>query len=615
MPTLGQPVFSGGKLYVTQAAVSGGQAQILQIDPTNGTILKTVISPSPSGLICAEYLAADPISGDLFTDNVGCGCSSAIWRISNLGGMSPSLSTYANMPGCPNYALSFSPGGTLYVEGDGPATLLQVSGTGVSPTTVSGVYSVPNGSVGSASPGLGLLAAGGAGADAQFLIFNQPNQSGANSQTSLIDLNSNPPSTASILTTDSALGPRHLVLGPDGCLYGAGGTAVYKITDSTGACTYTTQTQPLTLVLNPPGIAPNPAQGSSVTLHASFHCGNVPDGTPVVLNISGANAQRLQTGTVKGAASFTYTGLREGVDNLTAFALANNTGQASNTAVVTFAPGAHSPFLTLNGTHPTSLFGAPINLSANLSDRSIDPIAPILGRLVKFSAGGENCSASTDASGNAGCQIGPLFPGTVKVTASFAGDFQYASAEGSKGLTIVTPPPVTGRLRIAPVRLNFGRVALTSARSLTITVTNLGQVTRKNHPAPIIIELEQIAKQPSPFGVAMECPADDPLGPRSKGVKPGTCMVHVTFMPTTTGRQTGVLEIYDNRQTKKPSTNLMQTVPLVGIGKAPKKIIRRKKHRPWGDRLHQIARGRIPILLIEVHNAQRRITSSRLRSE
>jgi hypothetical protein len=580
--TLGQPVFSGGNLYVTQAAVSGGQSQILQIDPSTGATLKTVIAPSPTGLICAEYLAADPLSGDLFSDNVGCGCNGAVWRVSNPGGVSPSLSTYATMPGCPNYALSFLPNGTLYVESDGPRTLQQVSGTNVTPTTVTTAWSDVAGNIGASLPALGLAAAGsGSGSAAQYLIYNEVNPSGPNAQTAVVDLTTTPPSIASVLTSESALGLRHLILGPDGCLYGTGGTAVFKITDSTGACTYTTTTQTLSLQLNPPSILPNPAQGTAQTFTASFHYGSVPDGTPIILTISGANPQMLQSSTVNNSASFTYTAINAGVDNLVAGAVVGSNGYTSNSATVTYVPGMHATFLTLNLTPATAPSRQSFGLKANLTDRTANPPTPISGQTVNFSLNGNDCGGTTDANGNVTCNVTPGSDGLMTLTANFAGAGEFLASHDSKDVNVIalmptptaTPTPEPGKLKITPSHIKFGSVDVGSNKTKPIKIINAGKTTKKKMAEPIVIEMEQVSTtaNPSPFTVT-QCAPDDQLDPKSKGQSAGSCTAMVTFAPTAAGKFSGTLDIFDNvdPSLSKKYPNFEQHVPITGEGKMPK---------------------------------------------
>ncbi|MGH7985626.1 MAG: Ig-like domain-containing protein [Candidatus Binataceae bacterium] len=216
-PTLGQPVFDNGNLYVTRLVTSPtnlNSGVILQIDPSTGAVMKTVMT----GLTCPAFLAVDPLTGDLFTaDNCfGQSAGTELWRISNPGGANPTLSVYATLPGVQNGGISFTPGGTIYLAGgavSGNGFVAQVSGTNVSPTTVitlSGV--IPSSQ--------GLLAEGSqANEGAQFLVLSQAGGSSPLGQTMTEDLTVNPPAQASILS-NSAISNSTLVTGPDGCLYG-----------------------------------------------------------------------------------------------------------------------------------------------------------------------------------------------------------------------------------------------------------------------------------------------------------------------------------------------------------------------------------------------------------
>ena len=129
-----------------------------------------------------------------------------------------------------------------------------------------------------------------ANGDAQYLFLNPFD---ATTQTSLgigtADLTTNPPRAGITLATGSGAG--NLITGPDGCVYAAAGDGVFKITDAHGACNYAAPSQPPSLVLAPPTVSPNPAQGTSQTLTASFHYTARTAGTPIFFRVSGANPQ------------------------------------------------------------------------------------------------------------------------------------------------------------------------------------------------------------------------------------------------------------------------------------------------------------------------------------
>ena len=125
-----------------------------------------------------------------------------------------------------------------------------------------------------------------------------------------------------------------------------------------------------------------------------------------------------------------------------------------------------------------------------------------------------------------------------------------------------TPTPVVGKLKISPKTLNFGDVDVGSNKVKDVKITNAGKV-KKKVPVPILIEKEN--RVASPFIITQVCDDDD-LGPKSKGVKPGTCEVGVTFAPTAAMRYKGTLTIDTNLESKPD-----RTVKLEGAGKTSKK--------------------------------------------
>jgi len=144
-----------------------------------------------------------------------------------------------------------------------------------------------------------------------------------------------------------------------------------------------------------------------------------------------------------------------------------------------------------------------------------------------------------------------------------------ATASGTTSATPTsTPTPVSGKLKVSPKTLKFGRVPLNQPVTKMVTVINAGKIKGKNHPAPILIEIEDTSGMPapSPFSVTMQC-ADDDLMPGGKGVpKSATmCKVAVQFKPVQTVSYSGTLTILDNLE---PSE--MQTVHMTGKGNAAK---------------------------------------------
>jgi hypothetical protein len=565
LPSLDElAIDSDGNLYggLNETGSNYNDGAVVQIDPSTGVVSRTVAS----GLTCPGLIAIDPLSGDIFAaDNCfGDGLnSSTLWRVSNPSG---TTSVYATLPNNPNGTEAFAPNGTLYVLS--ASQIARVSGTNESqPATVS---IVPNLS----SWGLGLLAQGTQpDGDAQFLIASFSAVGNVPGGIGTFDLTSSPPAMSSTLVTDNGQAV-DMTVGPDGCVYAARGVAVFKITDTTGACTYAAANPAASLSLTPIGITPNPAQGSSQSFTASVHYATVPDGTPVLLNVSGANPQVIQSNTAGGSASFSYTPAHQGVDTIVASAAVGGSALTSNQAVITVAAGSDVTSLTLNQS-PTS--GSPnrsVNLVASLTDVSATPPVAISGQSISFSLGGSNCGGTTNASGLATCSANNGSVGVKTLRASFAGTSQYVASSASTSFNVVaaattttptptaTPTPVAGKLRVAPKHLNFGTVDVGSSKVKSVKITNRGRITKKKHPVPILIESESGAA--SPFSISQACDDDD-LGPRSKGVKPGTCEVSVTFTPTQDTKYEGTLMIKDNLE-----PGFGQSVTLKGAGKTPK---------------------------------------------
>ena len=339
--------------------------------------------------------------------------------------------------------------------------------------------------------GLGLLAQGSqtSGA-AQFLISSFNGSGTVPGGIGAFDLTTSSVTQSSTMVTNNGQAV-DMVIGPDGCVYAARGVAVFKITDQTGACTYSAASPAASLYLAPISISPNPAQGSSQTFTASVHYASAPDGTPVLLNVSGANAQVLQANTTGGVASFSYTGLHQGVDTLIASATLNGTGVASNSSVVTWGAGTDVTFLTLNQSPTSGTTGQPVTLTANLIDESLTPVAAISGQQVNFTLGGATCSGTTNSIGNAACGVTPTSTGMMTLSAKFAGTSQYNPSSDSKGFNVLAPTPTPS-------------AALTSTPSPTATSTP--QPTATSTPTPTATATATATQTPVPTPtVALAC--------------------------------------------------------------------------------------------------------------
>jgi kumamolisin len=585
---VGQLVYQGGNLYAAQGATTGGTSTggVIELDPSSGTVVGTVVT----GIKCAEDMAADPLSGDLFVNDAceGPSGSNTLYRVSNPGSGSATLSSYATLPTQGNYQLTFAPDGTIYTFGgtqfgnDYAGTVVKVGGTNTTqPATVTTLSSI------NAADDI-LLAAGTAtGGGAQYLISGSlainPNSSGLGT----FDLTSSPPSAGALLA-NSNVGIQALasIFGPDGCIYLGDGNAVFRITDTAGDCTYSTNLATPSIVLSPSVATPNPAQGTSQTLTASVHFGTVPAGTPVNFAVTGANPTTgLADTNASGVATFSYVGAHEGIDNVTASTTISSNSVTSSPALVTWGAGSDVTFLSLNQSPKGAIEGQPVNLIASLTDVSQNPNVAVSGQTINFTAGSQNCGAETNAQGIATCQVTASSTGIETLSASFAGTGQYVASNSSTGFNVVasaatptatptatatrtatptaTPTPVVGKLKVSPKRLDFGDVEVGSNKVKDVKVINAGKVKKKKVPLPILIEMENGVS--SPFSITQTCDDED-LGPKSKGVAPGSCEVGVTFAPTAAMKYSGTLMIIDNLE---PAFE--RSVKLEGTGKEPKK--------------------------------------------
>ena len=99
-------------------------------------------------------------------------------------------------------------------------------------------------------------------------------------------------------------------------------------------------------------------------------------------------------------------------------------GTGTGTTSVTIGPRA----ATLAYTGPGSFERWTVPVAAQLGDGSDAATSQLAGRTVTIAAGGQACTATTDAAGLARCDLdaAPLALGQTQVTATFAGDELYA---------------------------------------------------------------------------------------------------------------------------------------------------------------------------------------------
>ena len=580
-----------GNLYAARSATTGGYTtgDVIQVNPSTGALMREI----STGLTCPVSLVTDPISGDLFFSD-GCtgggGDSTAIGRISNPSSGSPTTTVYANTIGTPNWGLTFASDGTLYAWSttgfDATPEIVRITGTGATqPPTVTVVPNVTVSNVG--------VAVGGkqASGDAQLLILSAPaptmniapprarladsktvtagflptsrNAQGdiaaadtlpAGVQT--FDLVSDAPGVLLYGPFTSGDAPESKLVGPDGCLYESVGSAIYRVTDSNGICSFAPKPL-LTISLTP--TSANPTQGDTQNITATFLYGAPPAGTPVELAINGVNNLELESDTgANGQATFSYMGTFAGVDNLVASATVNSATNTSNPTEVTWAAGKDHAFLTVDLSPKTGTPGQTITLTASLTDVSQKPPVPIVGQSVMLKLGKDSCSASTDSNGKVSCQMTPIIiPGNPSrpLSADFAGTGSLTSAHASAGF-MFTAPPENAKLAVTPKTLHFpstvelGGVGVTS-KALLVHVSN--PKNKKQKLTVTFLGAEDTGDFTIVSGPPTTCNATLAAKASSK--------IALTFSPTGAGARKGTLMVLDNAE-----INNAQMVKLVGKG-------------------------------------------------
>jgi hypothetical protein len=432
-PTLTALAFGlDGNLYAARAATTGDitTGAIFQVDTSTGDIVRTVAT----GLHCPYFMATDPLSGDLFVDS-SCGgpdpALNSLWRVNPTTGK---VTVYGNLPTQGNGQITFAPDGTMYIVTS--AQVERVAGTDTpQPATFTSLPIVPWYG--------GLLAAGQqANGDAQFLFIAIPGISNSGGL-GTVDLTANPPSAASTLVNsfNHLAGAETLQPGPDGCVYGSRGDAVFRITDDQGGCSFTSFGKTISPSLSLTPVVTAAQQGGQTSFTAMLHYTAISAGTPVLFHVSGANPQtKLVRTDDSGSANVTYTGVHAGADTIYASAALGSTTLLSNQAQMTWSNGAHTTFLTLNLSPDSAPVGKAVTMTASLADTSVTPPSAVPGANISFQLEGQSCNAATDLHGTASCSITPPFAATATLSANFPGSGSLLAAQANVGFNVTAPP-------------------------------------------------------------------------------------------------------------------------------------------------------------------------------
>lgn len=409
-----------GRLY---AALKGFPGFVAELNPATGAVIRTVVNyPDAIGL------ALHPISGELFVSS-----QNGVARISN----------YANGPGTvtPYFAgdvdgITFAPDGTLYAA-FAFDRILRVTGT---PAVVTTIAFVPR------ADGI-AIEANPANPARPFLYVNRLD--GVITRVATSALPDTPTNPCGSPCTDIYTGGSRgdfVAVSAAGCLFATQSDRVIKITKADGTCGLLPTNPGPQLTLTPEDVQPSPAQGTAVTFTAQLKNVTAPADIPITLFVSGANPRTSLVRTdATGKAIFTYTGVSTGAD--LAFASADVTGTTlfSNEAKVTWTPGRHSTFLTMNLSPSTGTVNTPLTLAASLVDVSAAPMAAVGGVPVSFTIAGQTCTDTTNAAGTASCTVtANVPPGSYPSIATFSGNSQLLTSTASRTVNLVAPVGPSG---------------------------------------------------------------------------------------------------------------------------------------------------------------------------
>jgi hypothetical protein len=436
-----------GRLY---AALSNG-GNIVEVNPATGAVIRVVATFSTSPL----DLEVDPISGDLFVSGGG------IYRITNFANGPGTVTAYSSL-GPDGFV--FAPDGIIYAAaGDG---IFRVNGPN---TPIPGAFTrivfidKPDGIALEPNP---------ANPSKPFLYVNRNDGIITRIDTSALPANAISCNDAGApctnIFTNGSRGD-FVAVGPSGCLYATQSDRVIKVTKADGTCSLTPTNPAPQIALTPENVQPSPAQGATATFTAQLKNVASPENIPVTLFVSGANprAQLVRTD-ANGKAVFTYTGVSTGADQAFASADVGTSTIFSNESKVTWTPGKHSTFLTLNQSPSGGAPNKPLALKATLVDISAMPVVGVGGVAISFTLAGQTCNAMTDSTGTASCSITPnVAAGSYALTATFGGTSQFLSNSARKTVDLIEAVPPTVQFSQASYSVNEGtpRVAITVSRT------------------------------------------------------------------------------------------------------------------------------------------------------
>jgi YVTN family beta-propeller protein len=310
---------------------------------------------------------------------------------------------------------------------------------------------------------------------------------------------------------------------------------------------------PSSLMFNSPLSVTSAAQQVTVT-----NAGTVPL-VITSINVAGANAGEFGETTQCPISPASLQGGGSCVISVTFTPTSRGTKSAMLN--VNLAGPAISQSVSLGGTVPvivvlttsaaTIQVGQPVTFTATVTGVSptgtvqfvdvplLSPIPVYLGSPVALSAGG-SAQLTTSA----------LTPGIYTIFAMYSGDANN-SARNSNTVTETVTQPV---LSLSPSSLTFNSPLLVTSAAQQVTVTNAGT-------APLVITSINVAgANAGEFGETTQCP----ISPASLQGG-GSCVISVTFTPTSRGAKTAMLNVNVAGPAISQSVSLAGTVPVISV--------------------------------------------------
>jgi len=251
---------------------------------------------------------------------------------------------------------------------------------------------------------------------------------------------------------------------------------------------------------------------------------SVDGGAPLSQNLSG------------GSTVFTLADLTGGAHSLSAsYAAQGNFLASSATGTLTVNQAASTTLITANTPNPSAP-GQAVVVSFQVTGNGTPT-----GTVTVSASSGEAC-AGTLSAGTGSCSLTFITVGSRTLTASYAGDVNFAGSS-SAGVTQTVNGPLAS---LSPPSVNFGNVYRGLLGVQTVTLTNIGNASMSISS----ISISATGSSGGEFSELSLCPSTLRAG--------RSCYIVLTFIPNGKGytQQTATLNVTDN------ALGSPQSVPL-----------------------------------------------------